>query len=286
MMTDINYSGQYLDDKQFKIKIKTGEDIDLVRGTATCGEMFLTTGDHKALYIANETSTVTTDSIYLVGNISKADNASRLPSMNNTLSLMLDGTDQYLDLGTSTDLDISSGGTLSMWVKPDFLNAKDNEEVFSKGGSGDTGGFQLTFEKRTTSPYSPVFRISNHLGETTTELPTYLIENQSNEWILITISFDGLGNVTYFLNDGKLGSRGVTSTHALNILPTNSNGYVGRHPTQMDRNFTGLVDDTAFFNYPLTPKQVSLMYNLGAPGDISSLEPTAWYRMGENITNE
>jgi hypothetical protein len=69
MNNDINYSGQYLDNKEFRIKVRTGEDIANVTGSAICGEIFLTTGASPAMYIATETSTESTSSIYKVQNL-------------------------------------------------------------------------------------------------------------------------------------------------------------------------------------------------------------------------
>ena len=65
-MEEIGYSGQYLDNKEFRIKIRTGADINNVTGDAVCGEMFLVTGASPALYIANQTSTDSSYSIYKV----------------------------------------------------------------------------------------------------------------------------------------------------------------------------------------------------------------------------
>ena len=53
---DLNYSGQYLDDKYFKIKIATGGDIYNAAENAVAGEMFLVTGAQPALYAAKSTS--------------------------------------------------------------------------------------------------------------------------------------------------------------------------------------------------------------------------------------
>jgi hypothetical protein len=69
MNNDINYSGQYLGNKEFRIKVRTGEDIANVTGNAICGEIFLTTGASPAMYIATETSTESTSSIYRVQNL-------------------------------------------------------------------------------------------------------------------------------------------------------------------------------------------------------------------------
>lgn len=63
-MEDIGYSGQYLDNKSFRLKLRTGSDIRNITGDAVAGEMFLATGASPALYIATETSTADSYSIY------------------------------------------------------------------------------------------------------------------------------------------------------------------------------------------------------------------------------
>ena len=41
---DIGYSGQYLDNHAFRIKIRTGSDIHNATGDSLAGELFLVTG--------------------------------------------------------------------------------------------------------------------------------------------------------------------------------------------------------------------------------------------------
>ncbi len=65
-MKEIGYSGQYLDNKEFRLKIRIGEDILKATGDAIVGEMFLATGASPALYIATETSTADSYSIYKI----------------------------------------------------------------------------------------------------------------------------------------------------------------------------------------------------------------------------
>ena len=69
MNNDINYSGQYLDNKDFRIKVRTGADIHNVTGDAICGEMLLVTGVSPALYVATETSTEDSSSIYKIADL-------------------------------------------------------------------------------------------------------------------------------------------------------------------------------------------------------------------------
>ena len=69
MKEDIGYSGQYLNNQVYRLKIRTGADIINATGDAVAGEMLLVTGDAPALYIAKETSTVDSCSIYKAANL-------------------------------------------------------------------------------------------------------------------------------------------------------------------------------------------------------------------------
>jgi len=53
---EINYSGQYLNNTEYRIKIRTGKDIQNAANDGICGEMFLVTGASPAMYICTETA--------------------------------------------------------------------------------------------------------------------------------------------------------------------------------------------------------------------------------------
>jgi hypothetical protein len=46
--------------------------------------------------------------------------------------------------------------------------------------------------------------------------------------------------------------------------------------------FEGLLDEAAIWNTALTASQVNQIYNNGYPNDLTSLSPTAWWRLGED----
>ena len=43
-----------------------------------------------------------------------------------------------------------------------------------------------------------------------------------------------------------------------------------------------MIDEVALFNTALSASDITSIYNSGAPGDISSLNPVGWWRMGDN----
>ncbi len=56
---------------------------------------------------------------------------------------------------------------------------------------------------------------------------------------------------------------------------------IGYSPTNV-RPFPGLIDEAALFNSALSASDITTLYNRGVPGDISSLSPVGWWRMGDN----
>lgn len=73
-MSDLGYSGQFFGDKEYNIKVRTGDDILNVTGDAVCGELLLATGgDNPGLYIATQTSTDDSFEIYRVSEISPSN---------------------------------------------------------------------------------------------------------------------------------------------------------------------------------------------------------------------
>tara|TARA_B100001093_G_C26857883_1_gene1028328 strand:+ start:5650 stop:5871 length:222 start_codon:yes stop_codon:yes gene_type:complete len=53
---EINYSGQYLNNTEYRIKIRTGSDIENAKNDSICGEMLLVTGASPSIYVCTETA--------------------------------------------------------------------------------------------------------------------------------------------------------------------------------------------------------------------------------------
>ena len=57
---------------------------------------------------------------------------------------------------------------------------------------------------------------------------------------------------------------------------------IGRFGHSSSGYFSGLIDEVGIWNVELNGTQVNNIYNLGTPSDLTSLNPVAWYRMGDN----
>lgn len=73
--SDIGYSGQRLNNHEYRIKIRVGSDINNATGDAVCGELFLETGDGGGglttgkFYAATKTSTMSSSNLYKIADL-------------------------------------------------------------------------------------------------------------------------------------------------------------------------------------------------------------------------
>jgi len=272
---DLNYSGQYLDDKYFKIKIATGGDIYKAAESAVAGEMFLVTGNQPALYAAKSTSTfsdgIADYDIYKVKDLNdtvKIKNAGlmNLPgttNASNRYSLSFDGgVDNYLDISNASYLlNGASTFSISLWYK-------------SRGGDGALiGGGTLgpsdAFFIRRISDTQLSFQIQ----------PSYFLANVSNpdnQWHhLVATSTGDMESI--YLNGDLIASadlQAMSSTVANNLSIGNA-GYGPSYP------FDGLIDEVAIFRSALSASDITAIYNNGVPADLASYSPAGWWRMGD-----
>ena len=91
---EINYSGQYLNNTEHRIKIRTGSDIENAKNDAICGEMLLVTGASPAIYVCTETAGESDAVIYKLPDLSLSESCVSSP-----LSIIVDS--EY-DVETST----------------------------------------------------------------------------------------------------------------------------------------------------------------------------------------
>lgn len=92
---EINYSGQYLNNTEHRIKIRTGSDIENAKNDAICGEMLLVTGASPSIYVCTETASESDAVIYKLPDLSPLGG----PCVSSPLSIVVDS--EY-DIETST----------------------------------------------------------------------------------------------------------------------------------------------------------------------------------------
>ncbi len=178
-----------------------------------------------------------------------------------TTSLSFDGS-QYLESGTSSVFDVSSGFSISAWLKPNS-SSLHNMIAYRRNGAN---GYQF---------FSQDGGIIYYGGNGNRPLNTTLNLDQWNHVVLVHTG----SQITGYVN-------GVAGTSLADsyITPGTADFYVGRHPAAASYNLDGELDEFAFFNTALSASNIaSLAASRGAHivNDLS-LSPVAYYRMGED----
>ena len=192
-----------------------------------------------------------------------------------TKSLSFDGVDDYV-IGDFSSGIIEGNKTVSFWVK--FGDYTRNQMVLAIKGSaaGDyfsvrkyTSG-SLGFGANAASQYGLAANTTLY-DPTTLENWTHVLVTKRSQYIE-KIFINGVdvtgGNTT--VNGG--------ANSQIKIGQIGNIGYYGGL-------FQGEIDELAVFDGKLdSPAQVASIYNNGKPADLTSLNPLAWYRAGENST--
>ena len=186
--------------------------------------------------------------------------------LTNTYSLSFDGTDDKVSIAHDSSLNLTTALTISAWVKYTSGTLAGYPQILSKR-SGNTS-YQLNI-KNTGELY---------FGVDGTSFVTANTALSAGTWHHVAVTWtSGTGAVAFYL-DGAADGTGTSKT----TMSTNAGVLeIGKNPS-FSNWYTGLMDEFALFNSVLSASDITSIYNSGVPGDISSLSPVSWWRMGDN----
>ena len=165
--------------------------------------------------------------------------------------LMFDGSDDYVDVGNDSSLDITEAITLNAWVKPNLLSGDQTiVDKYFWGTYGLLMGYGVD---------DGIITYRMNIGASD-EIVNSLLAVNVGQWSMITATYNG-SNMSIFIN-GVLSN----STSVSGVIGTNTNVvYIGRHnDDSWPFYFNGSIDDVKIYNYALTEDEVREEYNGGA----------------------
>ena len=223
--------------------------------------------------------------------------AKPVDSFSNTLSGLLDGTNDHFD-PSATFTSIWSGSfSISLWYKApsSFPAGVDN----FLGNDAVVGQGYIEFRYRQTS--SSAAKIELYHGDSYSSSSPYNTYGAETGSILSANSWHHLVWVA-----SRPGSGGTTSTLYLNGSSqtlsaqagfesslSNAGGTFSNNTLIGARNnassgsgsgelfLPGHLDEMAIFNSALSASDVSTIYNSGVPGNLEDLSPSHWWRFGD-----
>jgi len=209
----------------------------------------------------------------------------RLPGgggLSNLYSVEFDGTNDYMEVDTGS---INLYG-FSCWFKADrTISASSGMPFYVLLGPSGTSYFLALGGDIT--------------GDFTNELITIRASSQnsfaytsasatiSTDWHHIVGAWStsaattGGNGYDIWLDGVKVGNAAGSSTpsspYSIGSIPFRvGQRQNGAYP------FNGLIDEVSIFTSALSASDIATLYNSGIPGDISSLSPFGWWRMGDN----
>ena len=186
------------------------------------------------------------------------------PSFTNAYSVNFDGSNDYVDLTAppSSDFNFGTGDFgLSMWVKADSISSPYHGVLGSYGGGPQ---WQVFIGSAGLSVWNGALKGG---GTINTGTWYHCVATRSS------------GVLKTYINGLQNSSDNLTSA----FTPSSTGSFrIGGPPGGTFPHWDGLIDEVAIFNSGLSASNVTDIYNLGVPTDISSLNPLGWWRMGDD----
>ena len=180
--------------------------------------------------------------------------------------LSLDGTDDYVELGSATSsfnfFHGTSDWSINFWVKYNEFVAEDR--FFDNISASENNGITIRVGSTGNSKLGLSIKSSNGwMSNTDVNFPSTIT---LGEWVMITVTCDYSDTTnTYkiYVNGSAGGTVGRGSTGSSNNADTTMK--LGRRGYNSTKFFDGLIDDVAMWNsYTLTQSEINLLYNSGS----------------------
>jgi len=194
-------------------------------------------------------------------------------AFSSTKSLAFDGVDDIV-YTNSTTIGVGGNCSLSFWVKGgpqlatslgDYLFSADyyNQWTLTMAWGADLKWFN-----------------GNAVAHT---LATDVFDDDWHHIVMIW-NPSGADQTIRTYKDGSLATN-VTTDYRYAQADTRYHGplqYIGNRPTKV--GFNGNIDEVAMWHTELSVSDIATIWGGGTPGDLTSLSPVGWWRMGENST--
>lgn len=177
----------------------------------------------------------------------------------NTRSFEFDGVNDYFQVPSFT----TSGNdlTISFWFKDG--GGSGSQYIFAGNASNQI------YHTSSTLFYAKINGTTAYIQTDNGGVPAVLDGN----WHHMAITKSG-STVTWYIDGGSYGTSGSGTTGGFTLT------HIGSYITGAS-NLNASLDEVAIWESALTSGNISTIYGSGTPSDLSTLNPLAWYRMGE-----
>ena len=195
-------------------------------------------------------------------------------------SVLLDGSNDYIDTNSNFQSTLNSGFSFSLWGKLSATGLNQGLIGAENSSYSDRFACFVNTSNRVkfyyTSNNQAISSLEDSSGTTLTSwfhVVGTVEQNGSN--VDLKLYVNGSQKDT---NSGTstLSNFGTTNTPADLFL--GGRNYAG----SLQLPFNGYIDEAALIPSVLSSSDVTSIYNSGIPADITSYSPASWWRMGDN----
>ena len=171
-----------------------------------------------------------------------------------------DGIDDYINLGQDSSLDLTTTGTVSVWVDPDRDYPSDTTStkyrgIVAKTTGGGTGQQSYFIDWSGTNTTR---RLRGHIGDSIGLLGPNINFEFQNGWNHIVLTWDGT-NIILYANGAQIGS----APQVRNAQVLAQDVHIGRAFNGASYTWDGLIDDVYISNRALTADEILTQYEYG-----------------------
>ena len=198
-----------------------------------------------------------------------------LPSITNTHSVEFDGNDDFMACGTVSALNNATNFTVSMWVNfQTFVSNGSGYNILLGAGTGGANRFLLNAVRSTSNTLVSRFEVY-FCDPGAASIINQQVALNLNRWYHMAVYKSG-DDMSFYIDNTLMGSRSDAPSTGSGANFAIARGlYNGLYSSNI------LVDEVAVWDSDQSSNKESI-YNSGVPADISSLNPTHWWRMGDN----
>ena len=184
----------------------------------------------------------------------------------NAGALLLDGVNDFVELGNPARLQLTGSMTVSAWVNSAAF-PRDDAAIVSKRTSSKTG-YQLdtTVDR---GPRTIGFKLTNSSGGTMFRYGATTL--QANTWYFVTGVYDAATSALHVYLNGQLDDGTLLGTVTATQQNSTANVNIGRRPGSNSFNLNGRIDDVRIYSRALS--QTEIQADMNAP---IATSPLSW----------
>ena len=194
-------------------------------------------------------------------------------AMYSEYSFDFDGTGDYFTMGNVLDKSIGDSFSISAWIKLSSIPLTWKLIVSKMDHTNPWNGYQFSI-----SDTNKLYMGLRGTAEIYSTSSTVFV---ADTWYHVAGTYDGSGvntGINIYIN-GVLDNGTQSGTFAGTLSNSTDLQISGRDGANI--LFLGNISNAAIFSSELSAANILTIYNNGRPGELTSLSPTSWWKMGE-----